>query len=119
MYYIAAKDSEGAELSGDCTYLVKGQNLAARWWSITAYGPDSYLIPNDAGIYSYSATTLTPEADGSFILRVSAEKQQGNWLPVKAGEQFDLTARFYNPEQSIYDDPGSATLPSIEKEGCK
>lgn len=119
MYYVAAEDSDGAPLAGNCTYRVEGKDLAARWWSITAYGADSFLIPNDAGIYSYSKTTLKPEANGGYVIRVSADRQEGNWLPVKAGQEFDLTARFYNPEPSVYENPAGAELPRIVKEGCK
>lgn len=119
LYYIAQKDDAGAPLSGNCTYVVEGKDLAARWWSVTAYGPDSFLIANDANIFSFAKTTVKREADGHYVVRVSAERQEGNWLPVKAGENFDLTARFYNPDPSLYDAPGSAELPHIVKESCK
>lgn len=119
MYYTAIRDSAGGRLSGDCTYAVEGRDLAALWWSITAYGPDSFLIPNEANIYSYAMTTVKREPDGRFVIRVSADRQEGNWLPVKAGERFDLTARFYNPDVSVYDAPANADLPRIVKESCK
>jgi hypothetical protein len=119
LYYIAGRDGAGETLSGDCTYVVEGDDLAARWWSVTAYGPDSFLIPNVAGVYSFSKTTVKREADGHYVVRVSAERQEGNWLPVKAGETFDLTARFYNPDPSVYRDPAATKLPTITKESCK
>ncbi|HEY4344181.1 MAG TPA: DUF1214 domain-containing protein [Parvibaculum sp.] len=119
LYYTAATDSAGAPLSGSCTYIVKGNDLAARWWSVTAYGPDSYLIANEANIFSFAKTTLKHEADGSYIVRVSPDRQEGNWLPVKAGERFDMTARFYNPDASVSAAPQSAVLPTIVKESCK
>lgn len=119
MYYTAMQDSDGADLSGNCTYRVEGKDLAARWWSITAYGPDSFLIPNDANVFSYARTTVKREADNSYVIRVSVEKQEGNWLPVKAGQSFDLTARFYNPDASVYANPAGAELPRIVKESCK
>lgn len=119
IYYTAGTDDAGDKLSGSCTYVVEGKDLAARWWSVTAYGPDSYLIPNDAGIYSFAKTTVKREADGHYIVRVSPDRQEGNWVPVKAGESFDLTARFYNPEASVYAAPAAAELPHITKESCK
>jgi hypothetical protein len=119
LYYTAATDSAGAPLSGDCTYVLEGKDLAARWWSVTAYGPDSFLMPNDAGIYSFSKTTVKHEPDGHYVVRISAGKQDGNWLPVKPGERFDMTARFYNPDTSVYAAPGDAVLPTITKESCK
>lgn len=119
VYYTAARDSSGERLSGDCTYVVTGRDLDARWWSITAYGPDSHLIPNDANIYSYSRTTVAREADGSFVIRVSAERQPGNWLPVRRGERFDMTARFYNPDVSVLEEPAAVRLPTVVRETCQ
>jgi hypothetical protein len=119
MYYRTGTDSAGETLSGSCTYVVEGRDLPARWWAITAYAPDNFLIPNDAGIYSFAKTTVKREADGHYIVRISSEKQEGYWLPVKAGENFDLTARFYNPEASVYAAPQSVELPTITREGCK
>lgn len=118
VYYTAARDSSGERLSGDCTYVVTGRDLDARWWSITAYGSDSHLIPNDANIYSYSRTTVAREADGSFVIRVSARRQPGNWLPVRRGERFDMTARFYNPGVSVIEDPVAVRLPTVVREAC-
>jgi hypothetical protein len=119
VYYTAARDASGELLSGDCTYIVRGRDLDARWWSITAYGPDSHLIPNEAGIYSYSKTSAVREADGSYVIRISAEPQPGNWLPVKRGERFDMTARLYNPAAFVVEAPAAVVLPDIVREGCR
>ncbi|MFZ2466787.1 MAG: DUF1214 domain-containing protein [Parvibaculum sedimenti] len=119
MYYTASTDDAGKPLSGDCTYVVEGKDLAARWWSVTAYGPDSFLIPNEANVYSFAKTTVKREADGHYIVRVSADRQEGNWLPVKRGQSFDMTARFYNPDAEVSAAPASAELPRITKESCK
>jgi hypothetical protein len=119
IYYIANTDSAGEPLSGSCTYVLKGNDLAARWWSVTAYGPDSYLIANEANVFSFAKSTVKHQADGGYIVRVSADRQEGDWLPVKAGEPFDLTARFYNPDPAVSAAPQTASLPTIVKESCK
>ncbi|MES1991021.1 MAG: DUF1214 domain-containing protein [Pseudomonadota bacterium] len=119
IYYTAGTDSAGEKLDGSCTYVLKGSELAARWWSVTAYGPDSYLIPNEANVFSFSKPSVKREADGTYIVRISPTHQDGNWLPVKAGESFDMTARFYNPEADVYFAPDKAVLPTITKESCQ
>ncbi|MDO8289784.1 MAG: DUF1214 domain-containing protein [Parvibaculum sp.] len=119
IYYTAGTDSAGEKLSGSCTYVLKGRDLAARWWSVTAYDRDSFLIPNEANIFSFSKPSVQREADNSYVVRISADKQPGNWLPVKAGESFDMTARFYNPEPEVYTAPEKAELPTITKESCQ
>lgn len=119
IYYTAQKDDAGDPLSGDCTYRLEGRNLDARWWSITAYGPESYLMETEEGRYSLTQTGMEMEGDGSFTAIVSAEPHEGNWLPVKRGQSFDMTVRFYNPGPSIYEKPEEAPLPRIVKEGCQ
>jgi hypothetical protein len=118
VYYPAATDAQGTALTGDCSYRLEGRDLAARWWSITAYGADNYLIGNEANVYSLSKSTVQRAADGHYIMRVSARKQELNWLPVKAGASFDLTVRLYNPEPSVYERPASVDLPRIVRESC-
>ncbi|MEQ8267556.1 MAG: DUF1214 domain-containing protein [Parvibaculum sp.] len=119
MYYQARTDSAGEPLSGSCTYRLEGGDLAAHWWSITAYDADSFLIANERNLFSFSQTTTAREPDGSFVIRISPDPQEKNWLPVKAGESFDLSARFYNPEAAIHADPAAAVLPVIVKETCR
>lgn len=119
IYFTARTDDAGERLSGACTYVLKGNDLAARWWSVTAYGDDAYLIPNDANIYSFSKPLVKREADGSYIVRVSAVHQEGNWVPVAAGKTFEMTARFYNPDLTAIEHPEAVQLPSITKESCK
>jgi hypothetical protein len=46
VYYSTLRDSDGAGLDGNCSYLLEGRDPPRRWWSITAYGSDDFLIPN-------------------------------------------------------------------------
>lgn len=119
IYFTALTDDAGERLSGSCTYVLKGNDLAARWWSVTAYGDDSFLIRNDANIYSFSKPSVKREADGSYVVRVSPVPQKGNWVPVQSGKTFDMTARFYNPDPAAVENPAAVKLPSITKEGCQ
>ena len=119
LYYTATTDSEGKRLNGNCRYRLDGRDPGARWWSITAYGADNYLIPNPQKRYSFSKTTVARAADRSWSIAVSAEETEGNWLPVRMGEDFELTVRFYNPETDVYSEPGAVALPKIVQEGCR
>jgi hypothetical protein len=67
VYYTAAHDSEGRRLDGRCVYEISGHDPDARWWSITAYGRDEFLIPNPANRYSVSKTTVAREPGGVFF----------------------------------------------------
>ena len=118
IYYNTVTDSGGKVLSGDCTYRLTGRDLPARWWSITAYGADAHLIENSAHRYSISQTTVERDADGSYVAIVSPRPHERNWLPVKAGRRFELTARFYNPEPGVEKGEGVNALPIILRESC-
>ncbi|HEY2069803.1 MAG TPA: DUF1214 domain-containing protein [Rhizomicrobium sp.] len=118
LYYTAGTDSTGAALSGACTYRVTGRDPDARWWSITAYGPDDYLIPNPGKHYSVSKNSVTHAADGSFQAIVSAMPAPTNWIALTPGA-FTLTLRLYNPGAKAAADPAHATLPAIAKESCR
>ncbi len=117
IYFTAARDSDGAPLDGRCVYRVSGRDPEARWWSITAYGPDDYLIPNSVGRYSVSKTTVAREPDGTFTIQVGGAGSGANWIPL-APERFSLSLRLYNPSELVALDPVHAALPAIKKVGC-
>jgi len=118
VYFSTATDEQGTPLHGQCDYRVEGRALAARWWSITAYGPDHFLIPNPADRYSFSKTTLPMDTEERFVVRVSSREKPGAWLPVAAGDSFSLTIRLYNPDPSVYEAPSRTELPRVVIEGC-
>jgi hypothetical protein len=117
VYYTTGTDSAGNKLDGACTYRIAGRDPATRWWSITAYAADDYLIPNPAHRYSVSKTSVVHEADGTFIATVSPKPAPQNWIAT-VGARYSLTLRLYNPDPAVVRDPAHATLPSIVKERC-
>ncbi len=121
LYFTASTDSDGKPLMVDCTYKLMGRDLPARWWSITAYGPDNYLIPNSQERYSVARSSLLREADGSFIISVSPDASSGNWIPTGMpadSKTFILMIRLYNPEKALIKNPQNAELPAITLESC-
>jgi hypothetical protein len=118
IYYTASTDGAGARLTSDCDYRLRGHDPDARWWSITAYAADDYLIPNPADRYSISRNAVARGADGSFVADVGMASQSPNWIPVMGGP-FSLTLRLYNPGAGVARDPAHAAMPVIEKVSCK
>jgi hypothetical protein len=117
LYYTAHSDSAGATLTGDCIYHLTGRDPDARWWSITAYGADDYLIPNPANRYSISKNEVVRDAQGAFTADVALASHAANWIPV-ARAPFTLTLRLYNPGAAAATDPAHAALPTITKVSC-
>lgn len=117
IYYTAAADSSGASLDGACTYDIVGRDPDARWWSITAYGADDFLIPNPVDRYSISKNSVLRAADGTFSATVGSAAHVQNWIPT-ARAPFSLTLRLYNPGASVQSESASASLPVIVKDSC-
>jgi hypothetical protein len=117
IYYTASTDSAGNALDGRCTYRVTGRDPPARWWSITAYGADDYLIATPSELYSVSKNSIVRRPDGSFIVTVLKNASSVDQIAVGGG-RFSLTLRLYNPAPSVAADPTHVALPTIEMAGC-
>ena len=118
MYYTAARDSDGNALDGHCIYRIEGRDPPARWWSITAYGADDFLIPNPADRYAFSMNSVARQADGTFAVTLSRNPAEGDWIPVTA-EPFDVALRLYNPQSTVVANPARVSLPVIWKVACE
>lgn len=110
VYFIAKHDSDGQPLTADKTYRISGGALPGRWWSITAYGEDFYLIPNEQDRYSFNSETASLGSDGDFEITVSRSERSGDWLPLGDARGFDLTLRLYDPHSDFRPE----MLPRIE-----
>ncbi len=117
IYYTATTDNDGRALDGNCRYEITGRDPDARWWSVTVYGVDDYLIPNPAHRYSVSKTAIARDASGNFAAQIGGTAGGDNWIPVAPG-RFSLSLRLYNPGPSILADPAHAALPALKKVSC-
>lgn len=113
VYYRAHQDDSGRELDARCDYLIRGRPPDARWWSITAYGNDDFLIANPENRYSFNMANVVTEAEGSFLIRASPRPQPGNWLPLGGTGHVSFTLRLYVPSAEIAAHPERVVLPGI------
>ncbi len=102
---------------GYACYDITGPEPEARWWSITAYGPDDYLIPNPAHRYSVSKTAVVRERDGTIRVQVGGEAAGDNWIPA-GSRRFSLMLRLYNPGSDVVTNPAHVALPALKKLAC-
>jgi len=116
LYFFAGTDDQGDPLRCEHTYLIEGRDFDCRWWSITAYDEDDFLIPNDQERYSYNMTNLERNADGGYTIVLSRSPKPGNWIPTGAGENFSLMLRIYNPTSVVRDNISTMALPRITRE---
>lgn len=118
VYFVADSDDEGRRLDGACIYIIEGMVPAARWWSITAYGADFFLVDNPARRYSVNAKSAQPDAGGRFRIAVSSRQQPAPYLAAPSSGPFVLNLRLYNPSAALAQDPATLPAPSIRREGC-
>lgn len=118
MYFTAKNDSDGRALDGRCTYDVRGGKLDGRWWSITLYEGEGWLVKNAANRWSIPASAVSTDPQGRWSFTVSPNAQSGSWLPTGSVDAFDLTLRLYHPAADIIKNPEKAQLPIIDRKGC-
>lgn len=118
IYFTAFADSGGEPLRAECDYVVEGGDMDARWWSITAYGQDHFLIPNAQNRHSFHIKNVRRDGQGRYRIRLSGEPAEGDWLPTGGSGRISLTLRLYNPSPSVHENLETTPLPRIVKEGC-
>ena len=118
VYFTAATDSAGEPLDAGCRYRVTGDDVAARWWSITLYGADNFLVANPQHRYSFHMRNVPRTGAGTFAFEVAPTGDGDGWIPTGGAGAFDLTLRAYNPDPAIIGRPDRANLPRIDKVGC-
>ncbi len=120
IYFLATTADSGETLRANCTYRISGKPPQARWWSITAYARDMYLIPNPQKRYSISSAAAAADSSGrySFVTGPSQPAGAANWIPTPGADRgLVLSLRLYNPAPLIVATPASLNAPSIERVG--
>jgi len=118
MYFTADRDSDGRALDGRCSYLVNGGKLDGRWWSITLYEGEGWLVKNAVNRWSIPASAVSIDASGGWSFNVSPRPTPGAWLPTGSVKAFQLTLRLYRPSDFVQTQPDRAQLPTIKLQGC-
>ena len=121
VYFNASIDSAGDALDGNCDYVLSGGTIPARWWSITAYASDGFLIPNRTGYYSVGSAAFSEAEQADWKIAVGANNKktpQLNWIPIGKAERFELTLRAYHASPEMLANRAQTVLPEIKKAGC-
>ncbi len=70
------------------------------FWSITVYGEDNYLKPNDLGVNAFSNVTAEKDPDGSITINVGGcDNGRTNCIPAEPGWNYLL--RVYRPKAGV------------------
>ena len=125
LYFVAEKDDAGRPLRTTCSYRVSGPVPDARWWSVTAYGADHFLLPAPDHRYSVnSAAGGMAGGEVSFVTGPQRPSLQDSsagtaaalataatpWLPTPGDTGLLLVLRLYQPGAALRRNAG-ALLP--------
>lgn len=120
IYFTRYRDSEGRAFRADCIYELSGADLPARWWSVTLYGADDFLPPNDDGAYSIDRTRTIRDASGRWRARIAMTRDGApNWISSREADGFDLSLRLYNPSPGALADEATIPFPAVTRLSCE
>lgn len=113
-YFSLERDENGAPLRESCIYELSGNDLAARWWSVTLYASDNFLAQNGDHAESVDSTRLS----GAWRVRVAPVRgEAANWLSSRsAARGFVLMLRIYNADDGWR--PSEELLPTLSTVSC-
>ena len=116
IYLSTNTDSEGNALDPKADYVISGKKLDAKYWSITAYDENGFLIKNPINKYSYNLEDVKYEADStSYKINLSGTEKKENWLPINDVQKTSLIIRLYLPSEKLRENLTVETLPVIQK----
>ena len=119
VYWLATTDASGAPLDGNCRYSLSGKPLDARWWSVTVYDDEGYLVDNSGRLWSVNGANVALDDKSEWRVTIAPDQPADTaWLPGVKGQNFQLTLRMYNPGPAFRADPERAALPQLVMEGC-
>jgi hypothetical protein len=104
-------DAKGSALDGSSSYTMHlpAAPPAREGWTVTVYTTKGALIPNALDRYNLGAASpLTKNADGSIDVYLQASQptdaaKAQNWLPVTAGQGFEVIWRLMAPQPDAID----------------
>ena len=123
-YFHAFNDIEELELQGNCNYHLFGNDIESRWWSITVYNEDGYLVENNEKIYALNSETIDFNIDGGFDIFLTNDNNfiskvaDKNWMRTPSDESFSVALRIYLPGEEYFSKLKRVDLPVIEKLEC-
>jgi hypothetical protein len=96
---------------GATAYVLKAKDVPVDgFWSVTVYGEDGYMKPNEYDAYSFNDVTAAKDPDGGVTIHFGGEPGTSNYLPITSG--WSYVVRMYRPRKELLD--GTWTFPAAE-----
>jgi len=125
VYFSSEIDIEEAALDGSSCYVLSGTEIQStsiipRWWSLTVYNNDGYLVESTEKQYSYNSENIIYNSNGEFEIYLAgkASNNISNWLKTPSEELFSVILRVYQPGEEFFSNLSRVDLPIIKKVSC-
>jgi len=116
LYFSLYEDERGRPLSESCVYQLDGRPLDARWWSVTVYADDNFLVQNTDNAHSIDASRVGN--DRAWTARISPVRgDAAHWLSSREARRgFVIMLRVYNPQRDFH--ASAQSLPVLSTVSC-
>ena len=125
VYFSSEIDIEEAALDGSSCYVLSGNEIQSasiipRWWSLTVYNNDGYLVESTEKQYSYNSENIIYNSNGEFEIYLAGKPSNNisNWLKTPSEELFSVILRVYQPGEEFFSNLSRVDLPIIKKVSC-
>jgi hypothetical protein len=119
-YLMSNADKVGQPFKGDTLYgvTVPAHAPVSQYWSMTVYNRDTHTFIRNAPWVGRSSQTqgLYWNKDGSadiYFGPIAPFGKEFNWVPTDPRGRFEVLARFYGPQQALFDK--SWKLPDVQR----
>jgi hypothetical protein len=121
-YLMVTRDKNGNQFEGNAHYkvTVPAGVPVKQYWSMTVYDRETHALVRNLSRPGRSSQSqgLQTNGDGSVDLYfgpTAPASGDSNWTPTDPNRQFEILARFYGPQKSLYDK--SWQLNDVERVG--
>lgn len=117
--FYARTDDQSYTLDGRCEIVVSGTTPSARFWTVTAYDLNGFLIPNSLNRHGFTSQEIVRRSDGTFDIVIAPRSRPGNWLPTGGIDRYILVLRLYDTPVGVSTRASRETpMPAIMRREC-
>ncbi|MEC8882467.1 MAG: DUF1214 domain-containing protein [Pseudomonadota bacterium] len=119
LYLISTTDTDGKKYEKGKCYEVEGEDMQAKFWSLTAYGLDNKVLGDKENTSINNKSVKMDKGKFSAMIVANKSEAKGKENIMILGENdFKLVLRLYGPSETVVDNPQIVKVPVIKEVKC-